>query len=287
MKKGIIAATWMAMVGVGSAVDACEVSLETYQSAYNFSAKQYSINTLIDCLASKHPALRDEFAFTELSSRLRDNTFAPDELVDYFNQVTSSILSDKQTTYHRSFLTLALSELARVDRKSPYLNQSQREQLVNIAVKLFSQTTDFTGFNEEVGYVHQIPHTADLVLQLALNPGIDKQQIIELSKSLAKVINPTPIHFYHYNEPDRLVRASVYLMMRSELKESYWQQWLGHLSTYKKGDWNRAYEDNEGLAAMHNTQSYLNRLLLWTYNAKNERLAKIHQQTLELLKKVR
>lgn len=246
-----------------------------------------TIDGYIACLSAADPIIRDEYAYMELSRKLRNDPPDSSKMKAIYLDAVNDFRQTDITAYHRSFLTLALSEIARVDRFTPFLSEKDRQFLVDTSVSLLTQSTDLTGFDPDIGYVHQIAHAADLVLQLSLNKAIDSKQLRLLSQATKAAINPDTLHFYHYGEPDRLVRASVYLMVREELDEAYWQEWLNDFEKYNKAPWNKAYQTNEGLAALHNTQNYLNRLLLWSYNAKNERLTKIHDLTLVLLKKVR
>jgi len=242
---------------------------------------------LLPCFASPSPTIRDEYAFTEFSRILRGGEVSQAALVTMARDIQHRVRSENIQNYHKAFLTLGLAEIARADRKTPFLNPAQRQGLVETARFLFETTTDFTGFHTEYGYIHQIPHTADLVLQLALNKYITQQQLIDLALSLKEVINPQQTIFYHTNEPDRLARASIYLFLRDELNADFVTQWITDVSKPPTPTWAEAYQSNQGLAAMHNVKHFLGRLLLASYGKQNERIALVHEMTLAQLETVK
>jgi hypothetical protein len=259
----------------------------TCSPADNSAAVKQSPSTLLSCFASPSPTIRDEYAFTEFSRILREGEVSKNELVTMANDIQQLLRSDNIKNYHKAFLTLGLAEIARVDRKTPFLNHTQRQALVESARFLFETTDDFTGFDEKYGYIHQIPHTADLVLQLALNKNITQKQLTALALSLKAAVNPSQIVFYHTNEPDRLARASIYLLLREELNADFVEQWISDVSKPPTSTWADAYQSHKGLAAMHNVTHFLGRLLLVSYGKQNERITLVHELTLARLKNVK
>lgn len=248
-----------------------------------------SASMLLPCFASPLPEIRDEYAFTKFSQILRSEDsqdLNKRELVSMTMDIQKQLRDPDIRNFHKSFLTLGLAEIVRVDRKAPFFNDVQRNMVIDTAAYLFESTTDFTGFDDKHGYIHQIPHTADLVLQLALNENISKLQLLTLAQSLKTVVNPNQIVFYHTNEPDRLARATLYLFLREEFSDDFITQWLEDVSVPLTSTWEQSYQSTEGLAAMHNVKSFLGRLLLITYNKQNKRIAHVHERTLAELKRV-
>lgn len=251
------------------------------------AVQNLTLNEKISCLASELPKVRDGIAFTEISNTLRSGELSAQDVRGVYETLQDELSKPNKEAYHTSFLILALAEVARVDRITPFLSKVEREKLVSIAIKALTDVENYTGFDERVGYIHQIAHAADLVLQLSLNDAIDTDSLQALSTAVQQAINPSSTHFYHYGEPDRLVRATVYLMLRESLTSDYWKLWLTDAAKPPKTTWQNAYGNNEGLAALHNTQSFFNRLLLWTSDAKNPKLKAINEQALLHLKAIR
>ena len=251
------------------------------------AATSLTLNQHVACLASSNPAIRDDIAFKTLSTSLRSGELSTDQVTMVYNLLIDELNKQGKSVHHHSFVVLSLAEVARVDRLTPFLNEDKRKQLIDTAIDSLVHVNDYSGFDDDIGYIHQIAHASDLVLQLALNDAIDKASLESLSLALQKAVNPSTLHFYHYGEPDRLVRATVYLMLRESLDLDYWTKWLENAAQPPQKTWQDAYSNNKGLAALHNTQSFFGRLLLWTADSKNPKLKVINEQALLHLKAIR
>ncbi|WP_338519600.1 DUF2785 domain-containing protein [Alteromonas gracilis] len=251
------------------------------------AATSLTLEQHVACLASSNPSIRDDIAFKTLSTSLRSGELSTDQVTMVHNLLINDLNKQDKTTHHHSFVVLSLAEVARVDRLTPFLSEDKRLKLVKTAIDSLVYVNDYSGFDHDIGYIHQIAHASDLVLQLALNDAIDKASLESLSLALQKAINPSTLHFYRYGEPDRLVRATVYLMLRESLDLDYWTKWLENAALPPQKTWQDAYSNNKGLAALHNTQSFFGRLLLWTADSKNPKLKAINEQALLHLKVIR
>ena len=246
-----------------------------------------TLDQQIACLSSDIADIRDGIAFSMLSKSLRDATLPLNDVKHVHAELVRAFNDKTHTPHHHSFIILSLAEVARFDRKTPFLNNNERKQLLEISTDALVNVDDYTGFSEDIGYVHQIAHASDLALQLSLNETISEPQLKALSQAIYQAINPSKIHFYHYGEPDRLVRATVYLMLRESMTLEYWSEWLTVAAQPPFSSWQEAYKTNKGLAALHNTQSFFNRLLVWTASSKNAKLTAINEQVLQHLKTIR
>ena len=131
---------------------------------------------LLNCLASHEAETRDGIAFETMSFWLRKGQLSNAihrEMYDYLTDVITSKVNDSNGVY-QTFSMLMLSEIARVDRKSPFLTDVQRNRLVLIGTDFLTNLRDYRGFSEKVGWRHGVAHSSDLMLQLALNPKITK-----------------------------------------------------------------------------------------------------------------
>ena len=262
----------------------CPLSLDDVKLEQDSTS--LTLDQQIACLSSDVAGIRDGIAFNMLSKSLRDATLPLKEVKHVHDELIRTFNNKTHTSHHHSFIILSLAEVARFDRKTPFLNNNERKQLLNISTDALINVNDYTGFSEDIGYIHQIAHASDLALQLSLNQAFDEPQLKALSQAIQQAINPSEIHFYIYGEPDRLVRATVYLMLRESMTLEYWSEWLSVAAHPPFSSWQEAYETNEGLAALHNTQSFFNRLLVWTANSKNAKLTAINKQVLQHLKTI-
>jgi hypothetical protein len=230
---------------------------------------------LLNCLASPEGGIRDEIAFTGLSSWLREDklllgTYRTmfEKLLYDFGQKT---IDDNQV--YQPFVVLMLSELARVDRKHPYLTAVQRELLVVKSTQYMANITDYRGFDDIVGWRHNVAHTADLFLQLALNPEISKDQLSNILNAIGQQILPKAEHFYIYGEPKRLVMPVLYIYLRGEHTEQDWINWLQqYISPIPLLNWQQAYTSQRGLAKLHNAREFLNTMFVLIADSENTQL---------------
>lgn len=230
---------------------------------------------LLHCLASPDPQLRDGIAFEGLSAWLRKGSFDNKIHLALFNQLTrtlSSKVNDPNGVY-LPFVALALAEVSRVDRKSPYLTAKQRDLLVNVAVNYLTSQQDYRGFDVGLGWRHGIAHGADLMLQLALNPEINKVQVDLMLTALASQVAASKAHHYIYGEPKRLALPVAYIFLRGLHSENEWQKWLANITVATPfKNWAETYQSEQGLAKLFNTQNFLFSLYASIKPSKNKNL---------------
>lgn len=247
---------------------------------------------LISCFESSSPLIRDTFAFATLSDYLRGEAAHADKVLDGYSsyiQAINNALNNKNTKeWAHSFLILALSEFARYDRINSILNTEQRQSLVELTNNSILSIDNYSGFTEDYGWIHNVAHHSDLVLQLALNKAINQQQLETLALALEAQISPQSAHAYIHNESDRLARSLVYLFNREEISDDFIRARIESLATPPAplSAWNDAYNSNEGLAHLHNHRFFLARLALWSDGKQNERLKLINELAIGVVKKI-
>jgi len=227
---------------------------------------------LLNCLASPDPTIRDGIAFEALSHWMRNEDLNTSTYKQMFNELIKVLtvqVDDEQGVY-QPFAVLVLAELARVDRKSPYLSMLQRELLVNSASKHLTDVRDYRGFDSKVGWRHDVAHSADLLLQLSLNNNINKAQLDVILKALASQVSPFE-HFYIYGEAKRLALPVAYVFLRNQHTVKEWENWLSSvISPSPFSSWQDMYDSQAGLAKQHNTQAFLQTFYITIKGSKNE-----------------
>jgi hypothetical protein len=244
---------------------------------------------LLHCLASPDPVLRDEIAFTGLSQWLRANDFNGDFYLAMFTTLTEVISAEVTDEYgvYQPFAMLMLSEVARVDRKSPFLNDLAREKLVTLGSQYLRTVDDYRGYDSKIGWRHSVAHTADLMLQLSLNPAITKSHLDNMLSAISNQVVAKNHHFYIYGEAKRLAMPVIYIFLNDVYRIENWQTWLNELTApapFKS--WGDAYSSQQGLSKLHNTQSFLLAVYALIKSSKNERLSQMVPALETALKKV-
>ncbi len=241
---------------------------------------------LLNCLANPKADIRDGVAFTGLSSWLRNDKLTRDLHQEMFITLLENFGAktvDNAAVY-QPFVALLLSELARVDRKQPYLAPQQRALLVAKSTDYMVNINDYRGFDDTVGWRHNVAHTADIFLQLALNPEITTEQLTAMLDAIGQQVLPDE-HFYRYGEPKRLATALLYILLQQEHNTQNWQNWLQSYITPKPiNDWQNTYISQVGLAKRHNASAFLSALFVIIADSNNEQLKQLKPALVESLK---
>lgn len=244
------------------------------------------VQQLQHCLAVSDPQIRDGVAYEAYFNWLRANRVSGGQLVALFNEMTTALESknpDKNGVY-LPFVALVYSEVVRVDRIDSFLTNEQRQSAVNAISHYLSMVKDYRGFEDGIGWRHSVAHSADVILQLALNQKITDKQLQELSHSIASQINPGTLHFYTFGEPERLARATTYAMLREEVDLKYWDNWLKEVASPEPFEnWGSVFMSESGLAKRNNVRQFLTNLYAMVSGSKNERLTHITPIVAELI----
>ena len=214
---------------------------------------------LLDCLPAADPSLRDGIAFEAWSTWLRggqlDETTRRAALQRLLPRIAPGAADD--AGFSQPFAALVLSEIARSDRISPWMDAAERERLVAAGTTWLASVRDYRGFDEVQGWRHGVAHGADLMLQLALNPALDKGQLDRIFAALAQQVAPSG-HAYVYGEPERLARPLLYGALRGLHSEAEWTAWFDALTTPgAAASWRQAAGTQQGLARRHDLRAFL------------------------------
>jgi hypothetical protein len=212
---------------------------------------------LLACLGDRDPALRDGIAFEATSHWLRAGALSQDTRASLLARLLPMLEAPDPDGVRRPFAALVLSEVARSDRKAAWMTAAQRDSVVAAAADYMRGIADHRGFEAATGWRHGVAHTADLMLQLVLNPAVDKAQLDRLLAALATQVSP-PGHAYVFGEPDRLARPVLYAAQRNLHSEAEWKAWLdGVVAPAPFADWRSAVGSEAGLAKRHDVHAFL------------------------------
>lgn len=244
---------------------------------------------LLFCIGDPRPKIRDGIVYEGLSYWLRNDLLEQSTTKQLFNTLLRLLNEENidQRNFTQPFAALALSEVVRVDRISPYLTDEERQKAIDITTSYMASIEDYRGFDDQNGWRHSVAHTADIFLQLAINKNITKTQLSQLLNSLVSQVSPKQSHFYTYGEPKRLAMAFTYIVLRGEHTQDEIAQYLSTVVTptpFK--NWNSVYTSNQGLAKLHNTRSFIYSILAITGQSKNPHLQAIQPALNEAIKQL-
>jgi len=151
-----------------------------------------------------------------------------------------------------------LANVARTDRINPWMSPAQRTQLVDASVNYLRSISDYRGFTPGEGYRHATAHSADLMLQLVLNPALGKPELIRIRDAIAAQIAPAG-HYYIHGEGERLARPILFMATRNVFDEAEWTAWFAEISGPGPlgATWDNWYLSDAGLARRHNLMMFL------------------------------
>ena len=242
---------------------------------------------LLDCLGAPDPGLRDGIAFEAWSAWLRagdlDETsrrLAVDRLLPRLRAGADA------AGFAAPFAALVLSEIVRTDRIHPWMTPAERERVLTEGVEYLSGVRDYRGFDERKGWRHGVAHGADLMLQLALDPALDKAQLDRLLAAVATQVAPAG-QAYVYGEPERLARPVLYAALRGLHSQAEWDSWFAALATPgAAATWREAVATQAGLARRHDLRAFLLAIYVEIADEQRAPLVAMRPAVLAALKRV-
>ena len=132
---------------------------------------------LLPCLAARDPVLRDDLAFEALQAWMRGKALAGEQIKSLGASLLERMQAPDAEGIGQPFAALAMSEVARADRLQPLWSAAERQAVVEASAAWMKSRRDYRGFEPGIGWRHAVAHGADLLLQLTLNPQLDKAQL--------------------------------------------------------------------------------------------------------------
>lgn len=214
---------------------------------------------LLECLAHPDPVLRDGMAFEALQHWMRAGLIPEAQLLAMRERLLGWLAPDAADAagFRQPFAALVLAEVARVDRRQPYLSAAQRDELLRRGAAYLVGTRDYRGFDAVEGWRHGVAHGADLMLQLSLNPRLDDAQRQHIVQSVWSKVAPEGAHFYRYGEPERLMAPVFHVARRSAFDATQWEAWFMALAAPVAAS---APLTDAALARRHNVGAFLQAL---------------------------
>lgn len=216
---------------------------------------------LLGCLSSPDPTLRDGIAYEAITAWLRSDALEADTRVRLRDSLYAVLQAPDAEGFARPFAALALSEVARTDRVAPWMSPAERVAMVDQAVAYLRSVRDYRGFDDAQGWRHGVAHGSDWLMQLALNPALERAQLESMLAAIATQAVPESAHAYVFGEPGRLARPVLYIARRGLLVDADWSAWFLGLPA-RIGEREKAYSDSAWLARRHDLLAFLTSVYL-------------------------
>ena len=222
----------------------------------NAAVRQALALGLAGCLSSAAPVLRDGIAYEALAQWMRNDQLDIATRRALRDRLERMLQEPDPEGFSRPFAALVLSEIARTDRITPWLSVQERGAMVAAATAYLKSVRDYRGYDEVQGWRHGVAHGSDWLMQLALNPALERSHLEAMLTAIASQAVPEAAHAYVFGEPGRLARPVLHLASRGWMSEAEWDAWFGGLAA-RLGDPARAHADGASLRRRHDLLAFL------------------------------
>ncbi|MDB5874933.1 MAG: hypothetical protein JWQ07_4375 [Ramlibacter sp.] len=236
------------------------------------AARQALAIGLLDCLREPSPQLRDELAFDGLQAMMRGGQLDVPTLQSLRTRLLATLAEPADAVgFAQPFSALVLAEVVRADRQRPFLLPAERDEVVERAAAWLAGVRDYRGFDQREGWRHAVAHGADLMVQLAVHPLLQRTQAETILAAIAAQVTPPAEHFYHYGEAERLMAPVFYLARRGWFSAGDWDTWLSLLVSRLPPP---EPMTQIGLAARHNLSAFFQALYVSVQETGNDEVKK-------------
>ena len=216
---------------------------------------------LVSCLGSSSAELRDRIGYELFTYWLRQEKLS-DETRSALLIVLSANVADTSADngLRRSFSALILAEVMRSDAISAFMDDGERQTLLDTGIAALRNESDFRGLEPDIGWVHPVAHLSDLLWRFALHPATTAEQAREILGGVKSKVAPTGVA-WSFNEGDRLARVVAMLIRKELLPAEFVGAWIAEFETPQSMEkWSSAFQSQEGMAELHNTKQFLRAL---------------------------
>ncbi|WP_242164810.1 DUF2785 domain-containing protein [Lysobacter sp. M15] len=240
---------------------------------------------LVGCLGDPDPELRDGIAFEALSQWMRADAFDAAQVGALRDRLYGLLDGPEGEGYARPFAALVLSEVARTDRIKPWMSVAERAAMVDKAAAYVEGVRDYRGYDDVQGWRHGVAHGADWLMQLALNPALDRAQADRILAAVIAQAVPASGHAYVFGEPERLARPVLFVAQRGLHSDAEWAAWFAALVP-RIGDAKQAYRNVAWLARRHDLSGLLQNIYLQAGNSQDPKIRTLQPAVLAAIKAI-
>lgn len=190
-------------------------------------------------LGSPDPELRDDIAYSVLANWIYRQRVVPIEerlrLLEAWEANLKTGIGSRNTNavILRSFSALSLGVLVILDNEAPYLERPVFGRVLNAALSYLKAEQDVRGFDDRLGWLHSVAHTADLVKFLARNPHLQVPEQALILTAIADKLSVVDTPLVH-GETERLARAVQSIVARADFDEARFAAWLKTMAPIRR-----------------------------------------------------
>jgi hypothetical protein len=165
---------------------------------------------LVAYLSSLDPVRRDQIGYEVLATWIGTKRLSADETRALMRTLIANLEGPLDApVFGRSFSALVLAEVARLDRKEPFLTDAERASLLRAARAYAERETDLRGYTGATGWAHAAAHTGDLLAQLAQSSKLTAEDRAQILDAVAALVARKHGHRLGHAEDSRLAPSVI------------------------------------------------------------------------------
>ena len=243
---------------------------------------------LADCLGHPDPKLRDGIAYEGLAVLLRSGRIDDSTKRSMLTSLSANLSPDAPDPqgFLKPFSALVLAEVVRADRIEPYLTPEERIDAVNTGASYLRSINDYRGYDDTEGWRHGVAHTADLLMQLALNENVGAELHQTMLSAITAQVSPQDTS-YIFGEPGRLARPVLFIAAQEKNDAEVWAKWFATITDPAPFEsWADTYSSSAALRKRHNTKAFLSSIYITASMSENEGVKMLLPYTIEAIRTV-
>jgi hypothetical protein len=196
------------------------------------------LDELTGLLGHPDPELRDDIAYTTLAQWIyRQKVVSVEQrarLMDVWLANLKAGIGETgvSSVLRRSFSALALGVLAITDNEAPYLEPAGFTRLFDASLAYLREERDVRGYDDTLGWLHSVAHTADLLKFLARSRHLSVPQQAQVLTAISEKIGAVSTPLVH-GEDERLARAILSLAARDDFDEGGFSTWVTRVASIR------------------------------------------------------
>lgn len=285
---------WICLIAAPAFAQTCPPDGQTKASLQALKALQFALpdaaekqklaDGLLACLSDPDPEIRDGIAYEALTAWMRAGDFDADALRGLRDRLYAMLDGEDKPGFRKPFAALVLSEVARTDRIQAWMAPEERAAMVDRAAGYVESVRDYRGYIEGEGWRHGVAHGADWLMQLSLNPALERPQYDRILTAVASQAVAEGGHAYVFGEPGRLGQPVLYTAKRGLLSDAEWEAWFVALEA-KVGKLKREDYAN-WLARRHDLMAFFTSLYLSADQSEDAGIKQLKPAIVAALKQV-
>lgn len=240
---------------------------------------------LLGYLDSPDSELRDDIAYRTFHQWINKLELYEPEVLRSMRDVLMDNLfvglrqNDTNTVLLRSFSALVLSLIIHYDNQKPFLEQEEFDIMLDAVLRYFEAEHDLRGYDEKLGWVHAVAHSADLLKFFIRNKRTEDENHEFILQSIAnKLMDSTGVIFVH-DEDERLALTALEIIRRGEMEFEAIVAILYQFEAWKKHNIGAEF-DPKVFATNQNVKNFLRSWYFQVTKIEKDKLPEDYQEGL-------